>query len=402
MSKFKLFLWLLSALVFFSSVSTASADEVDDLLNKCGIAPDPKPSVMVYDYELSPETLMPGDLGVLTVTLKNMQEEPIEKDVDIKEEVVADYTTVEKTTTTKKTTTKEDTTKEKGTTTEEETTNTIKEKVEPKTRTIDIDAETRFTMDAFVKEAYILENNDFKVYNKYLSAGVVGPDEKIDFAFKIKAPAEEGIFMLKFVADIEDTEGKNSKGIRYFIPVTVAGTLKIMPLEVSQNEVRLQVVNEGLSDADCVFVVANATASSGGGLEFEQEEIYLGRIKSGESAVAVFKVCEAEEGENSAVAVFKATYKNGVNEHESNQVCVKMLSLRCGGGEKEEEKEKEVEEETVLLLEGQGQPETPLGKRLGAGFAVAVLVEAVAGAVAVGFGRKKGKRRSREEGGGEE
>lgn len=265
---------LLALLVLISSTNPVSADDVDDLLSKCEIAPNPKPSAMVYEYELSPETLMPGDVGVLTVTLKNMQDKPIEKDVDIKSDI-------------------------KGTS----------------GYTIDIDAETRFTMDAYIKEAHIVERA-FEVENRYTSAGVIGPNEKINLPFKITAPLKEGIYMLKFVADIQDMAGKKSKGIHYFIPVVVSGTVNILPQDVSENEVRLEVINEGLSDVTCVYVVA--VVSNAKGIENPPERMYLGTIKSGESAIAMFEVNNKEMNR----AVFKAVFKHGINKHESNQVCV--------------------------------------------------------------------------------
>jgi hypothetical protein len=304
------FFCILPVVLLCVSVNPASADEVDDLLNKCEIASNPKPSVMVYDYKLSPETLMPGDVGVLTITLKNMQEEPIEKEVDIKDEIRGNYTTVEETTKEIERTSESD-----GPTWE----HTIEKKVEPETRTIDIDTKTRFTMDAYITEAYIVEN-EFKVYNRYISAGVIGPDEKVDFTFKIKAPLEEGIYMLKFIADIEDTQGESNKGIRYFIPVIVSGTVNIVPLEVSHDEVKLEVINEGLSDIDSVFVAV----SSMNGAECQLEKVYIGKINSGKSAIAVFRVIKAEEEEKSAVLKFKALYKNGINKHESDMVWVRI------------------------------------------------------------------------------
>ncbi len=271
---------LLALLVLFSSTNNVFADDVDDLLSKCEIAPNPKPSAMVYEYELSPETLMPGDVGVLTVTLKNMQDKPIEKDVDIKSDI-------------------------KGTS----------------GYTIDIDAETRFTMDAYIKEAHIVERA-FEVENTYISAGVIGPNEKINLPFKITAPLKEGIYMLKFVADIEDMAGKKSKGIHYFIPVVVTGTVNILPQDVSENEVRLEVINEGLSDVTCVYVVAVVSNANATGIENPPERMYLGNIKSGESAIAAFEV----NNEEMSRAVFKAVFKHGINKHESNQVCVIMPS----------------------------------------------------------------------------
>jgi hypothetical protein len=308
------FFCILPLVLLCVSVNQASADEVDDLLNKCEIASNPKPSVMVYDYEFSPEMLMPGDVGVLTITLKNMQDKPLEREIDIN---VYSHGNVPH---------------------------------------IDIDTKTRFTMDAYIKEAYVVER-DFKVYNKYISTGVIGPNEKVDLAFKIKAPLEEGIYLLKFIADIKDTQGKSSKGIRYFIPVTVSDTVNMLPVEVSQKEVRLEVINEGLSDVESVYaVVSNAT-----GVEVQQEKVYIGRIKPGESATAVFTVNKAgeKEGEESAVLNFKAVYKNGINKHESDLVCVRMPYSA------EEEKEKEkgeslLEERSENSFKALTTPTTPI------------------------------------------
>ena len=268
------FFGLLAVMLLFAAAKPVLAGDIDDLLSKCEIAPAPEPSIMVYDYELSPDTLMPGDVGVLTVTLKNMQEKPIEKEVDIKESEYHGATT-------------------------------------------DIDTETRYTMDAYIEEAYIDEKH-FRIYNKYTSAGVIGPDKKVDLEFKIKAPAVEGIYMLKFTANIEDMNRKRIKGIRYFIPVMVTGTVNLIPVEITENEVRLEVINEGLSDVDCVYV----TASDVTGAEIQQEKVYAGRIRSGESAIVVFKVINAEE--EACSAVFKAIFKHGINKHESNPVCVEI------------------------------------------------------------------------------
>ena len=301
MNKLKLvplFLCMLSPCVVLS-FHTSLADDVniDNLLNKCEIAPEPKPSVMVYDYKLSPEALMPGDVGVLTITLKNMQDKPIKRKISIT------------------------------------------------TSYPNVNTETYYTMDAYIKEAYIVER-EFKVYNRYTSAGVLGPNEKVDLAFKIKAPPEEGIYMLKFVADIEDAHGESSKDIRYFIPVVVTGTVKLLPQEVTEDEVRLEVVNEGLSDVNDVYVVAVPAVTTAGVVQ--PERIYIGKIEHGESAIAAFKVDANEtrtEGGVPRQAVFKAVYKNGINEHESRQISV---AIPCPGSGYDEAKREQTEFSTAL------------------------------------------------------
>ena len=301
MNKLKLvplFLCMLSPCVVLS-FHTSLADDVniDNLLNKCEIAPEPKPSVMVYDYKLSPEALMPGDVGVLTITLKNMQDKPIKRKISIT------------------------------------------------TSYPNVNTETYYTMDAYIKEAYIVER-EFKVYNRYTSAGVLGPNEKVDLAFKIKAPPEEGIYMLKFVADIEDAHGESSKGIRYFIPVVVTGTVKLLPQEVTEDEVRLEVVNEGLSDVNDVYVVAVPAVTTAGVVQ--PERIYIGKIEHGESAIAAFKVDANETRTEEGVprqAVFKTVYKNGINEHESRQISV---AIPCPSSGYDEPKREQTEFSTAL------------------------------------------------------
>ena len=301
MNKLKLvllFLCMLSPCVVLS-FHTSLADDVnmDNLLNKCEIAPEPKPSVMVYDYKLSPEALMPGDVGVLTITLKNMQDKPIKRKISIT------------------------------------------------TSYPNVNTETYYTMDAYIKEAYIVER-EFKVYNRYTSAGVLGPNEKVDLAFKIKAPPEEGIYMLKFVADIEDAHGESSKDIRYFIPVVVTGTVKLLPQEVTEDEVRLEVINEGLSDVNDVYVVAVPAVTTAGVVQ--PEGIYIGKIEHGESAIAAFKVDANETRTEEGVprqAVFKAVYKNGINEHESRQISV---AIPCPSSGYDEAKREQAEFSTAL------------------------------------------------------
>ena len=165
---------LLTAVAVLSGVVSAAeassgASSVDELLEKSEIAPNPIPALAVTGYELSPEVFLPGDVGILRVTLKNTQEEPIEKSVELEEPGEKSKTVVE--------------------------------------------TETTFTMDAFISEAYIVER-DFKVFNRHTSVGFVGPGDEIELAFKIKAPQSPGIYMLKFIVDVEDAHGNICKGIR--------------------------------------------------------------------------------------------------------------------------------------------------------------------------------------------
>jgi len=303
-AKFK-YLSVLAVLFCVFASATAGASSVDELLEKSEIAPNPVPALTVTGYELSPEVFLPGDVGILKVSLKNTQEEPIEKSVELEEPGEKSKTVVE--------------------------------------------TETTFTMDAFISEAYIVER-DFKVFNRHTSVGFVGPGDEIELAFKIKAPQSPGIYMLKFVADVEDAHGNICKGIRYYIPVTVSHSLRIYPHNVSEGGVELAVVNEGSGGVQAVFV----EVSRGNGVEIDEcsKIAYIGDMDAGEMKTASFKINE-KEGGNGEVC-FVARFKNGINEHRTGEVCVNVRSesrgenAERGGSEVNEEVKKEEGEEREM------------------------------------------------------
>ncbi|UYZ39469.1 MAG: hypothetical protein N2V74_01365 [Candidatus Methanospirare jalkutatii] len=309
-AKFK-YLSILAVLFFVFTSATAGASSVDELLEKSEIAPNPVPALTVTGYELSPEVFLPGDVGILKVTLKNTQEEPIEKSVELEEPGEKSKTVVE--------------------------------------------TETTFTMDAFISEAYIVER-DFKVFNRHTSVGFVGPGDETELAFKIKAPQSPGIYMLKFVADVEDAHGNICKGIRYYIPVTVSHSLRIYPQNVSEGGVELAVVNEGLGGVQAVFV----EVSRENGVEIDEcsKIAYIGDMDAGEMKTASFKI--NEKGGGNGEVCFVARFKNGINEHRTDEVCVNVRSesrgenAERGGSEvnegvKKEEGEEGEERETETM-----------------------------------------------------
>ena len=77
-------------LLLFGSASLVSADGDNDREYLLDIkhllvesAKNTKPTVMVASYVLTPETLMPGDVGLLTITLENVYSSPM--DVKVKD-----------------------------------------------------------------------------------------------------------------------------------------------------------------------------------------------------------------------------------------------------------------------------------------------------------------------------
>ncbi len=294
--------WLLIILFMAISVRSAIATDIESLKEM----PEPQPAVMVYDYRLEPGILYPGDTGLLTVTLRNTQDDPIKRSVKLKLSESLEESVKEVTTEWIRTNESQGPLWE----------HTIEQETEP--GTMDLDTTTYYPMDAYIRDAHIRENDNFRVYNRFRNAGVVGPSKKLDLIFKLKAPPVKGIYMLEFIADVEDTNGKSSKGIRYFIPVTVDGGVIVMPVETTADELRLEVINEGSADINSLYVVASSSDI------VEPERIYVGRIRSGESNIVAFRVKNGmTEGGNVS---FKAVFRNGINRHESDTVTVRVPS----------------------------------------------------------------------------
>jgi len=127
--------------------------------------------------------------------------------------------------------------------------------------------------------------------------------------------------MLKFYAYTDNMQGATGNSVRYYIPVLVSSSSpEISPLDVSEESIKLEVVNEGVSKVDGVAVLASDIS----GIELQKERVYIGEMKNGESAIAVFNISKvaADGVENSAV--FRVVYMNGINKHESKSVCVRI------------------------------------------------------------------------------
>ncbi len=78
--------------------------------------------------------------------------------------------------------------------------------------------------------------------------------------------------------------------------------------------------NEGFSKVDGVSVLASDIK----GMELQKESVYIGAMSPWESVIVVFNISSvaAEEPDNNAV--FRVVFNNGINEHESESLCVKI------------------------------------------------------------------------------
>ena len=259
-----------------STMSTAAgeAEGVYDMLEKCDTAPDPVPALTVTGYETDPEVFMTGDVGVLRITLENAQDSPVDKKINMLEESHNDYK-------------------------------------------FDIETTTTYSMNALISEAYIVER-DFKVYNRYSAAEVVGPGKETELAFKIKAPAREGIYMLKFIGKVECADNRGcGRDIRYWVPVVVCGDpLKILAKQISPEVIEVEVVNRGICDVSSVFV--EVVSEENIEIADHNKTVYIGDIPAGKAEKAHFYA----DIKGTGMICFKATFKNGLNNHETENLCV--------------------------------------------------------------------------------
>lgn len=274
--------------LLFGSAGLVSAESVEELyvvhkLLEQIRSTHLKPAVMVASYELTPETLMPGDECLLTITLEN---------------------------------------------------------VRPKTPTIMetaplVGARVDSRVDVYVRDAG-LSLPGFDVHTGYISAMncVIGVGQKVDLPFKIKVrTAKEGVHMIKFYAYTENMEGKQGKNLRYYIPVVVSSSsLTITPVDASEERIKLEVTNDGMSEIDGVAVVA----SNINGIELQKEKVLIGKMGPWESAVVEFNIHSVATEEPEKRADFRVVYYNWVNKHESKPICVKIPYHLIGNGDDNE------------------------------------------------------------------
>lgn len=182
-----------------------------------------EPTVTVSSYEVIPQVLMPGDLGTVTVTLRNTASS-------------ASYT---------------------------ERTGPVSSDTSGTTTVTDI--------NVYIEKALLEGNGIVVVSESYQRIGDIGPGQTIPITFLIRAPAESGLY---FPEVWIDTRGGRST--RYPVPVNVNTPIAVARLAVigtavttpdavkpgEQAAVLLELINSGESAADRVIVrIGNASTS---------------------------------------------------------------------------------------------------------------------------------------------
>jgi hypothetical protein len=247
------------------------------LLATAAVSATDGPAVMVTDYKVEPEVLMPGDTGTITVTIQNMDTQSSES---------------ETTTTT--------TTSSTSSTTTTSTVNAEIESIRLSSRSRDIE---------WLREGF--------QRSEYYNIGALGPGESITIAIPIKAAAytSEGTYFPEVCVEVD-----NGGSVRFPVPVKVESSSveileKDVPSEISLNEskeIAMVVANNRPNSVSGVNVHVKAEHEA---LEFTPERIFIGNLAPYEQREVNFSVTPLSVGNKDIQ--FVVEYKNGINSHRN-------------------------------------------------------------------------------------
>ena len=234
-------------------------------------------AVMITDYTVEPEVLMPGDTGTITVTIQNT-------DTQASETTTTTITTMSSTSTT------------------------------TATSTISAEIET-IRLSSSSKEIEWLKDGLQRA--EYFNVGALGPGESITISLPIKsaAYAHDGTYFPEVYIEVD-----NGDNVRFPVPVEVySSELQLLeqdiPSEISlseSKEIEIVVANNRPNTVSGVNVLVK---SSDDALDFTPDEIFIGNLDAYEQRTVEFTLTPIIEGDQGIY--FEATYKNGNNEHYS-------------------------------------------------------------------------------------
>ncbi|MHC1574548.1 MAG: COG1361 S-layer family protein [Candidatus Methanogasteraceae archaeon] len=227
---------------------------------------------IVVDYAVDPATLMPGDIGTVTITLFNGATDEV---VHVTE------------------------TRSGGNITEMEA----------------------FDMNAYIASASLAGDKEGVIAvtsDAYTSVGLIGPSDSTNFVYEIKADesASDGTHFLRF----ELIGGSNMEAFRYRIPVKIDETkLKLVASSIPSTVVRgvstitLDVVNLRSSNISGVVVTP-----MGSDLAFNATEFYVGSVPPKDSVALAINIDTTSSTAGRKDLTFTARYTNGDTVHESD------------------------------------------------------------------------------------
>ncbi len=274
--KIKGLIAVLFAVVFLSLLATASAYAAEG------------PAVMITNYEVEPEVLMPGDTGTITVTIQNMGVLSTETETKT---MTTMYTTATK------------------------TTSTVSAEIE----TIRLSSRSRDI--EWFREGF--------QRSEYYNVGALGSGESIIISLPIKAAAyaQDGTYFPEVCIEVE-----NGENVRFPVPVKVdSSEVEIfeqdIPSEISLSESKEIVIVVANNRPNSVSGVNVRVKSKSDGLEFTPERIFIGDLEAYGKKEVNFTLTSFVAGNKEFS--FDATYKNGINSHQNelkSSILVKSIA----------------------------------------------------------------------------
>jgi len=238
-----------------------------------------EPAIMISDYNVEPEVLMPGDKGTITITIENMDTQSSE---------------TKKTTTTTLSTTSSTT-----------TASTISAEID----CIRLSSGTRD----------IEWRSEGSKRTEYYNVGALGPGKSMTIPIPIKAAsyAHDGTYTLEVYIEVD-----NGKNVRRPVHVKVDSSSveileKDIPSEISLSESKEIAIVVANNRPNSVRGVDVRVKSESDGLEFTPERIFIGDLAAYEKRAVNFTLQTLGKFDQNREFSFEVAYKNGDNVHHS-------------------------------------------------------------------------------------
>jgi len=226
------------------------------------------PSIIIYDYELTPQIFMPGESGTLKLTIKNA-----------------------------------------------ETTNTVaRTTTGSSTTTVYTDTVGATFNNIWIVAASDSNSKEVKATLNYDDTGYLAPSASFDITFKMIAEAGimEGLYFPTVRIDID-----TYTDVSFPIPINVSNaTVDLISTSVpsklsisGSTDITLTAVNNRAASIDGVKITPQETT----GIEFMPSSIFIGSISSYDSEGVIFSIKPTEMGEKNLS--FDIDFKNGDNLH---------------------------------------------------------------------------------------
>lgn len=246
------------------------------LLATTAVSATSGPAVMVTDYKVEPEVLMPGDTGTIAVTIMNMDTKSSET---------------------------------------ESTTSGGLGGATSSTKVSEVSAEIETIRLSSSGEIEWLQKCSHRT--QYYNVGSLGQGQTILISLPIKAEdsTSDGTYFTELYIEVD-----NGDNVRFPVPVKVESSSveileKDIPADISlseSSEIAIVVANNRPNSVSGVQVHVQAETEE---LEFIPERIYIGNLAAYEQRDLIFSLTPLSEGNKDLQ--FIVDYKNDINSHRS-------------------------------------------------------------------------------------